>query len=89
MTNTNEDAEDIATLNELDDEQLGEHEENDNDNNSEEDKDEEVDPAVAESDAAIVDKVAAEVANDSDLPMLTRTEVNLGQFAVTKVKDSY
>ena len=80
----NKDAEDTATLNELDDEQLGEDEENDNEGNSE-DEDEEVDLAVVESDAAIVNEVAAEVANDSDLPTLTRTEVNLSRFAVHKV----
>ena len=77
-TNTNEDAEDIATLDELDDEQLGKDKENNDDDDSEEDTDEEVDLAVAESDAAIVDEVAAEVTNNSDLPMLTRTEINLG-----------
>ena len=86
-TDTDEDAEDTATLNKLDDEQLGEDIENENEVNSEEDKDEEIDPAVAESDAAIVDEVAAEVTNDSDLPTLTRDEVNLGRFAVTKVKE--
>ena len=48
-----------------------------------------MDLAVVESDAAIVNEVAAEVANDSDLPTLTRTEVNLSRFAVTKVKGSY
>jgi len=83
-----EDAEDTATLNELDDEQLGEDIENENEDYSEEDKDEEIDPAVAENDAAIVDEVAADVENDSDLPTLTRDEVNLGRFAVTKVKES-
>jgi hypothetical protein len=81
-------AEDTAILNEPDDEQLGEDEENNNKGDSE-DKDEEVDPAVAESDAAIIDEVAAEVANDFDLPTLTCTEVNLGRFAVMKVKGSY
>lgn len=44
-----------------------------------------VDPAIVESDAAIVDKVAAEVVNDSSLPSLTCTKVNLGWFAITKV----
>lgn len=82
-----EDAEDTATFNELDDEQLGEDAENENEDRSEEDQDEEIDLAVAESDAAIVDEVAADVANDSTLPTLTHDEVNLGRFAVTKVKE--
>jgi uncharacterized protein (UPF0147 family) len=72
MANTDEDAEDTATLNELDDGQLGEDIENEKEDYSEEDKDEEIDPAVAENDAAIVDEVAADVANDPDLPTLTR-----------------
>jgi len=40
---------------------------------------------VAESDAALVDEVSEEVENDSALPSLTRADVNLGRFAVTKV----
>ena len=76
-----EEAEDTATLNELDDDH---GEENENEDITEDDSDE-VDPAVAENDAAIVDEIAADVANDADLPTLTRAEVNLGRFAITKV----
>lgn len=84
-TDAIEEAEDTATLNELDDDEFCDVEENENEDGIEEDEGEEVDPAVAESDAAIIDEVAAEVANDSDLPPLTRAELNLGRFAVTKV----
>lgn len=79
-----EDVEDTAALNELEDDQLGD-DEDDEDEASVEEADDEIDPAVAESDAAIVDEVASDVANDSDMPTLTRAEVNLGRFAVTKV----
>ena len=40
---------------------------------------------LAESDAAVIDAVAAEAGEEFDLPALTRAEVNLGKFAVTKV----
>ena len=76
-----EEAEDTMTLNELDDDH---GEENKNEDITEDDSDE-VDPTVAENDAAIVDEIAVDVTNDADLPTLTRAEVNLGQFAITKV----
>ena len=76
-----EEAKDTVTLNELDDDY---GEENENEDITEDDSNE-VDPAVAENDAAIVDEVAADVANDADLPTLTCAEVNLGRFAITKV----
>ena len=76
-----EEAEDTTTLDDLDN-NCGE--ENENEDITEDDSDE-VDPAVAANDAAIVDEVAADVANDADLPTLTRAEVNLGRFAITKV----
>jgi hypothetical protein len=79
---TTEEAEDAAAFDELEDE-LGEDEISEN--VEEEDIEDEIDPAVAESHAAIVDAVAAEVSEESDLPKLTRVEVNLGKFAVTKV----
>jgi hypothetical protein len=74
-------AEDTAILNDLD-EEVGDNAMN---NSNEEGTDDEIDPAVAESDNSIVDGVAVEIENDADLPMLTRTEVNLRRFAVTKV----
>jgi hypothetical protein len=79
--NATEEAEDTTTLNELDDDHGEEHK---NEDITKDDSDE-VDPAVAENDATIVDKVAADIANDADLPTLTHAEVNLGQFAITKV----
>ena len=67
-------AEDTATLNELDDDH---GEENKNEDITKDDSDE-VDPAVAENDAAIIDEIAADIANDADLATLTRAQVNLG-----------
>jgi hypothetical protein len=49
------------------------------------DDQDEIDPSVEESDAAIIDEIAVEVENDPGLPKLSRAEVNLGRFAVTKV----
>jgi hypothetical protein len=43
-----------------------------------------VDLSMAESNAASVEDVATE-ANDASLPALTRPDLNLGRFAVTKV----
>jgi hypothetical protein len=80
-TDATEEAEDTATLNELDNDEFCDDE---NKDAAEEDNDE-VDPAVAESDAAIIDEVAADVANNSDLPTLTHAETNLGRFAIMKV----
>ena len=82
MEDTTEEAEDAAALDELEDE-LDKDETTEN--VEEEDVEDEIDPAVAESDTAIVNAVAAEVSEESDLPALTRAEVNLGKFAVTKV----
>ena len=55
-------------------------------NGEEENVEDEIDPSVAESDTALVDAVAAEVDEQSDLPMLTRADINLGKYAVMKVK---
>jgi hypothetical protein len=55
-------------------------------NGEEENPEDEIDPSVAESDTALVDAVAAEVDEQSDLPVLTCADINLGKFAVTKVK---
>jgi hypothetical protein len=51
----------------------------------EKDDEDEIDPSVEASDDAMVDEVAAE-ADDAELPALTRAEVNLGRFAITKVQ---
>jgi len=46
----------------------------------------ELEPSVEASDSAMVDQVAAELEEDSaDMPPLTRAEINLGRFAITKV----
>jgi hypothetical protein len=46
----------------------------------------EIEVSVAESDAAIVDEVAAEADEEADVPLLSRAEAKLGKFAVTKVR---
>lgn len=77
-----EEAKDAAALEELD------NDVSDLEENATESLNDEIengfDLSVVESDAAIVDKIAAE-AKVFALPALSRTEVNLGQFAVTKV----
>jgi hypothetical protein len=51
------------------------------------DDNDELEPSVEASDNAMVDVVAAEVGEDSgDVPPLTQAEVNLGHFAITKVR---
>jgi hypothetical protein len=80
--NATEDAADAATLDDLDDD-LGE--EDAMENADEEGDDDEIEPSVAESDATIVDEVAAEAEEEADVPVLSRAELNLGKFAVTKV----
>jgi hypothetical protein len=77
-----EDAEDAAALDELDDE-LGE--DNGTENEEHVGLEDELEVLVAQSDTAMLDEVAAEVGGRLDLPVLTRAEVNLGKFAVTKV----
>jgi hypothetical protein len=84
-TDASEDAEDTATLNDLDDDEVGDDTTNKNEESNEEGTDDEIDPAIAESNNSIVEGVAAEIENDTDLPTLTRANVNLGRFAVTKV----
>ena len=44
----------------------------------------EIDPSVEGSDAAAVDVVAAEVEADTTLPLLTRADINLGRFSLSK-----
>ena len=83
---TTEEAEDDVALNELDDgEQEMEDEVDGIDEEDVEDVEDEVDPSVEESDAAVVEAVAADVGDEGEVPTLTRAEVNLGKFAVTKV----
>jgi hypothetical protein len=69
---------DDAALNELEDGQADDDEEPD-----EEDTDE-IDPSVEASDNAMVDEVAAELDTET-LPSLTREEINLGRFSLSKV----
>lgn len=45
----------------------------------------EIDPSIEASDVAIVKEVALEADEPEHIPKLTRAEVNLGRFAVTKV----
>jgi len=80
-SDSTEEAEDNAALGDLDEDNSKEHVSTEDDI---EDQDE-IDPSVEENDAAIIDEVAAEVENDLGLPKLSRAEVNLGHFAVTKV----
>ena len=78
---TTEEAEDAAALDSLDDDLDEEATGNDEEEHVEDD----IDPSVEASDAALVDEVAAETDGDLDVPTLSRDEVNLGKFAVTKV----
>jgi len=55
------------------------------DEEPEEEDADEIDASVEASDAAIVDEVAAEVNADDSLPTLTRAEINLGRFSLSKV----
>jgi hypothetical protein len=86
-TDASEEAEDTAALNDLDndDDEVGDDATNENEDSNKEETDDKIDPAVAASDDSIVEGIAVAIENDTDLPTLTRAEVNLGQFAVTKV----
>jgi hypothetical protein len=79
---TTEEAEDAAAL-----DSLNEDLDEDTTGNSEEEhvKGDDIDLSVEDSNAALVDEVAAEADGDLDVPMLSRDKVNLGKFAVTKV----
>ena len=86
-----EEAEDAAALDELDDDldnDLDNEPVEDNTPENEEDVglEDEIDVSVAESDDAIIDAVGAGAGDDCGVPTLTREEVNLGKFAVTKVR---
>lgn len=81
LQNDSETTADMAALADLDD-TTGE------DDEAEPDLDigDELDPSVEASDNAVVDDVAAEVNEDSiGLPPLSRADLNLGRFAITKV----
>jgi hypothetical protein len=56
-----------------------------NDATEDEEDADEIDPSVEASDADIVAQVALEADEQDDMPKLTRAEINLGRFAVTKV----
>ena len=58
--------------------------EGDGEEENEEDGDE-IDSSVEASDVAIIKEVAAETDEQADAPVLTRADINLGRFAVTKV----
>ena len=83
MADASEDAEDEAAFVDLEDE-IDESAES-NEVADEEEEADEIDPSVEASDAAIIEEVALEVDEQDDVPTLTRAEVNLGRFAVTKV----
>jgi hypothetical protein len=82
---TDED-EDATAFREIDDDQ-----DEDNDppqppeGTEDDDDDDELEPSVAESDAALIDEAAAETEESADTPTLTWADVNLGKFTVTKV----
>jgi hypothetical protein len=79
---TTEEAEDTAALDSLD-EDLDE----DATGNGEKEhvEGDDIDLSVEDSDTALVDVVAAEADGDLDVPTLSRDEVNLEKFTVTKV----
>ena len=78
---TMEEAEDAAALDSLDDDLDKDTTGNDEEEHIKDD----IDPSVEASDAALVDEVAAETDGDLDVSTLSRDEVNLGKFTVTKV----
>jgi hypothetical protein len=78
-SSSDDNGEDDAALWELEDEDGKEPEE------PEVEDGDKLDPAVQLSDSAIVDEVAAETDADSSLPQLTREQINLGRFSLSKV----
>jgi hypothetical protein len=76
---TSQNGEDDTALEELDHENGEEYAE------PEADDGDDIDPAVQSSDSAIIDEVAAEAVADDSLPQLTREQINLGQFSLSKV----
>jgi hypothetical protein len=75
-----EEAEDTAALDDLDHDP---GEDNASDDGEDEVIEDDIDPSVAESDAALIDDVAKKVG--IDYPNVSRAEINLGRFAVSKV----
>jgi hypothetical protein len=71
-------------LNALDD---AEGAEDDEGSNADDGDDDELDPDVAASDAAMIGEVIEEIDEDVDgrLPPLSRADINLGRFSVSKV----
>jgi hypothetical protein len=67
------------------DEDEGDEEQEEDNEEHEVDDGDEVDSAVAASDDAMVDQVAKEVGADKSLPSLTRDQINLGRFSLSKV----
>ena len=79
-----EDAADEAAFKDLDD-TVNEEEDNEAAEADIEDTDV-LEPSVEASDNAVIDEVIAELEEDSaEMPPLTRAEINLGHFAITKV----
>lgn len=76
---SSEEVEDDIALKELEDEDGEEHEDD------EMEDDDEIDPAVEMSDSVMVDQVAAEADADGSLPPLTRAQITLGRFSLSKV----
>lgn len=48
-----------------------------------------IDPAVAESDARMIDEAVKEIAEEGRLPSLVDEDIKLGQYSVAKVSSSY
>jgi hypothetical protein len=82
-SDSSENAEDDATLIALDDNNEREVGNNEEEADNDGDEDDDIDPSVAESDATIIEEVAAEVDEHVDAPTLTRVDINLGRFSVT------
>ena len=79
-----EDAADEAVFQDLDDTTNEEEDEVAEDDAEDAD---ELEPSVEASDNAMLNEVATELEEDSpsDIPPLTRAEINLGRFVITKV----
>jgi hypothetical protein len=88
-TDLTEDTADEAAFKDLDD-TVNEEEDGEVAEADIEDADE-LEPSVEASNNAMIDQVAAELEEDSaaDMPPLTRAEINLGRFAITKVCCNY
>lgn len=72
-------------MNALDEAEGAEDDEGSND--AEDGDDDELDPDVAASDAAMIGEVIEEIDEDEDgrLPPLSRADINLGCFSISKV----